>query len=108
MNQKEFDRTLDLFDAETTTIMGRLAELDPASDEYRKVRESLESLTESTQKEVRSKNDHLAGRVPPWATAAFGTIVGLLFGGVILREERSGGVVSSQAVNVWDKIVRRF
>lgn len=108
MKVKDFDLSIDVLDAEQTTIMERLAGLDPTSDEYRKAADSLKSVAETEQIKIRNRNDHVAGKIPPWAVGIFGTVVGVLFGGVVLREEREGGVVSSQAINFWDKVVRKF
>lgn len=108
MKLKDYDQSIEVFDAEATTIVEKLQELDPTSDEYRKAAENLKTIQEAKQIEVRNKSEHLSGKVPSWATGLLGTVIAVLFGGVVLKEERAGGVVSSQAISLWDKVVRKF
>ena len=108
MKLKDYDQSIDLLDAEVTDIMEHLNGKDPASEEYKKAAESLKLMQEAKQIEVRNKGDYLNGKVPTWATGILGTVLAIFFGGVVLREERNGGVVSSQAISLWDKVVRKF
>jgi hypothetical protein len=108
MKWKDYDQSIEVLDAETTTIVEKLSNLDPTTDEYQKAAMALKTIEEAKQTEVRNKSEHLNGLVPGWATALIGTFVGVLFGGVVLREERAGGVISSQAIALWDKVVRKF
>lgn len=108
MKLKDYDKSIDVLDAEVTDIMEHLAGKDPSTDEYRKAADSLKVMQEAKQIEVRNKSEYLAGKVPAWATGVLGTVLAVLFGGVVLREERNGGVVSSQAISLWDKVVRKF
>ncbi len=108
MKLKDYDQSIDLLDGEVTDIIEHLDGKDPSSDEYRKAAESLKLMQEAKQIEVRNKGDYLAGKVPAWATTLIGSAVGILFGWTVLREERADRIVSSQAINLWDKVVRKF
>jgi hypothetical protein len=108
MKLRDYDQSIDLLDVEVTDIIEHLDGKDPSSDEYRKAAESLKLVQEAKAIEVRNKSEHLAGKVPAWATTLVGSALGVLFGWKVLRVERADGVVSSQAINLWDKVIRKF
>lgn len=108
MKLKEYDKAIEVHSAEVDRIEDMLTGLDPTTDEYRKAAEALRIMNEVKQTEIRSKNDDLSGRIPAWATGILGTVVAVLFGTAVMKVEQNGGVVSSQAINLWDKVVRKF
>ena len=112
MKLKDYDQSIDVLDAETTTILEKLNDLDPTTDEYRKAAENLKTIEEAKQIEARNKSEHLDSLVPTWATTIIGLVVTTVSGGMVFRkvlsEERDGGVISSQAIALWDKVVRKF
>ena len=108
MKWKDYDQSIEVLDAEASTIVEKLSGLDPTTDEYHKAATALKTIEEAKQTEVRNKSEHLNGLVPAWATGLIGTFVAVLFGSVVLKEERAGGVVSSQAIALWDKVIRKF
>jgi hypothetical protein len=108
MKLKAFEKNIQMFDEEVEKAQEKLTGLEPGTEEYDKVCESIKKLQENKQIEVENKVKTKNGLVPMWATTLAGFGVSLLFGGKVLKEERAGGVISSQAVNVWDKISRKF
>lgn len=108
MKLKDYDESIGVIDKTCTEVLETLDGLDPRSDEYATAAQNLKTLQEAKQIEVRNKSEHLSGKVPAWATGILGTAVAVLFGAVVMKEERNGGVVSSQAVNLFDKVVRKF
>lgn len=112
MKLKDYDLSINVLDAEMASILERMEGLDPTSDEYRKAAESLKVIQESKQIEVRNKSEHLSGKIPGWAvaigTTVFGTLSAIFFGRKVLNIELEDGVVSSQAINVFDKVIRKF
>ena len=112
MKNKDYNQSIDVLDAEATSIIERLDGLDPTTEEYKVAADNLKTLQEAKQIEVRNKSENLAGKIPAWGTALISSIVGvgtaLTFGWKVLTEERGDGVVSSQAVNVFDKVIRKF
>jgi hypothetical protein len=105
---QEYDKSIRIIDSLTADVEERLAQVDPASEEYSRLAANLKTLQESKREEIECKNSYISGKVPSWMTGLLGVGVSLLCGGVVLREEKKGGVVSSQAVNVWDKLSRKF
>ena len=108
MKLKDYDKSIEVMDKESADILEKLDGMDASSDEYKRTVENLKTLQEAKQIEVRNKSEHLSGKVPGWATAIFGSVLGVLFGGIVLKEERKGGVVSSQAIALWDRVIRKF
>ena len=113
MKLKDYDMSINVLDAEMASILERMEGLDPTTDEYRKAAEALKAIQESKQIEVRNKSEHLSGKIPGWAvtigTSIFGAFVATVFGKKVLNIELDGnGVISSQAINVWDKVIRKF
>lgn len=109
MKSKDFDQSINDMDATATELLERLHNTDPASEEYARIAANLKSVQESKQIEVRNKSEHLSGMIPAWATGAVGMLLSLgIFQKVFKEEKYGGGVFSGQAVNLWDKIVRKF
>lgn len=108
MKLSEYDKAIEVHSAEVDRIQDKLTGLDPTTDEYRKAAEALKIMNEVKQTEIRSKNEDLSGRIPPWVTGIFGTVVAVLFGSAVMKVEQNGGVVSSQAISLWDKVTRKF
>lgn len=109
MKLKDYDKTIDIMDLEVAAALDKLTDYDDkSSEEALKTAQYIKTLQESKQTEVRNKNEHKEGLVPKWVTTLAGSVMGLIFGGVILREEHRGGVVSSQAINLWDRVIRKF
>lgn len=111
MKLKDHDATIDRMDKEVHKQLEKLEGItDP--DEYAKVAKNIETMQGSKQIEIRNKVEALCGKIPPWATGLFGTVLGTTvawaFGKQVMNEERAGGVVSSQAINLWDKVIRKF
>ena len=109
MKLKDYDKTIDLMDLEVATALEKLTDLDDkSSEEALRTAQYVKILQEAKQTETRNKAEHKEGLVPRWATTLIGSALGIFFGGVILREEHKGGVVSSQAINLWDRVIRKF
>lgn len=105
---KEYDQAIEVHAAEVDRVEDKLTSLDPTTDEYRKCAEALKLVSETKQTEIRSKNEYLNGKVPQWATAVFGSVLALGFGAAVMRFDQAGGMISQNAVNLWDKIIRKF
>ena len=108
MKSADFNATIDILDGEASTLVEKLDGLDPASDEYGKVAHNLKTIQEAKQIEVRNLSEHRSGKVPGWVQGVLGTVIATAFGAVVMRVESRGGVVSSQAINLWDKVIRKF
>lgn len=108
MKLTDFDRSIDVIDAEVVDILDRLDGMDPTSEEYEKAARNLKTLQEAKSVEVRNKSEHLNGKVPTWATTIAGSAIAVFFGVVVMKVEKGGGVISSQAINMWDKVVRKI
>lgn len=108
MKLKEYDKSIEIHAAEVDRIQDRITRLDPTTDEYRKAAEALRIMNEVKQTEIRSKNDDLSGRIPTWATGLIGTVIAVLFGSAVLKVDQNGGMISPQAINLWDKVIRKF
>ena len=105
---KEYDQAIEVHASEVDRIEDKLTSLDPTTDEYRKCAEALKLVSETKQTEIRSKNEYLNGKVPQWATALFGSAIAVAFGAAVMRFEQAGGMITQNAVNFWDKIIRKF
>lgn len=104
----DYNGSLILMDEEVTSLLEKLDSLDPTSDEYEKVAKNLRLVQEAKQIEVRNKNEDLNGKVPAWLTSIIGSAIALVFGGAVMVFEQKGGMIGTSAVNLWDKITRKF
>lgn len=105
---EEHERSIEVLDGTETDILERLSDLDPTTEEYRKAAENLKLVAEAKRQEVENFNTTRNNLVPSWATGLIGTAVAVLFGGLVMGIEQKGGVVSSNAINFWDKVIRKF
>lgn len=108
MKLKDYDQSIDVMDKEVEDILDRLDKMDPTTEEYEKAARNLKLIQEAKQVEVRNKSEHLNGKVPAWVTSIAGSAIAVIFGAVVMKVEKGGGVISSQAINVWDKVVRKL
>lgn len=105
---KEYDQSIAIHAKEVDRIQDVITGLDPTTDEYTKASTNLKTMCEVKQTEVRSKNEYLAGKIPPWLTGFVGTAVGIVLFGILRYDDQHDGVFSSQALNIWDKVARKF
>ena len=103
---KDFKETIKSLDTEIARVEAHLEKLDPASDEYEKVSKNLQTMLNAKATEVSSKNETWKSLVPAWATGLFGSVISIGVFRAVLHEERDGGLISTQAVNVFDKVIR--
>lgn len=109
MKMKDYEDTLELSRSEIDDVYEQLSKIkDKSSEEYRNTLASLNALKEDMFETERCKSERLSGKIPSWATALFGSTLGVIFGAVVLKVEKAGGVVSSQAISLWDRVIRKF
>lgn len=108
MKLKDYDANIEEFEERRKKVLKKLDTLDPASEEYTKAAENLKLVQESKEIEVSCKNDTWRSKIPQWGVTIFGSAVAVVFGFVVRRDEKNEGVISSQAVNIFDKVVRKF
>ena len=108
MKLKEFDRSISVMDEEVTSLLDKLDKLDPTTEEYEKVARNLKLVQESKQIEVRNKSEHLAGKVPGWVVSGIGSALAVIFGAAVMVFEQKGGMIGTSAINLWDKVTRKF
>ena len=106
--RKDFDSTIDVMDSEMADILEKLSTMDKNSEEYKLTAENLAMVAQAKQTECKSKGEWLSSLIPDWVKTFGSMAVAGVFGIAVLKEERGGGVISTQALNVWDKFIRRF
>lgn len=108
MKYRQFNQNLDLIDQEVDGLFEELKDHKPTSDEYKQLRENIDGWCETQQRVVKSKSEYLAGKVPQWLVTGLGFLGSLLIGKKLWKKEEDGVVISNQAVNIWEKLTRRF
>ena len=108
MKYRQFNVNLDLIDQEVDGLFEELANHKPTSDEYSKLREQIDGWCETQNRVVKSKAEYLSGKVPQWLVTGFGFVGSLFIGKRLWDKENAGAVISSQAISVWEKLIRRF
>jgi len=108
MKVQDYEKTINAIDSKTVDFLEALDGVDPKSEDCEKISANLKTLQETEKLAIECKNAHIAGKVPGWMTAIAGLIISTFFGVVVLREEKKGGVVSSQAINFFDKVSRKI
>lgn len=105
---KEYDQSIAIHAKEVDRIQDVITGLDPTTSDYTTASANLKTMCEVKQTEIRSKNEYLSGKIPPWLTGFVGTAVGIVLFGVLRYDDQHDGVFSSQALNIWDKVARKF
>ena len=105
---EELEKSFEVMDATETSIMEKLNDLDPTSEEFTVATENLERVSKAMKDKVDTINSVRNGILPTWATTLIGTAIAVGFGGAVMAVEQNGGVVSSNAISFWDKVIRKF
>ena len=113
MKLKDYEREIDLIGTDLDDIHEELANPDTTSDRRKELRSELKEQLENQQLAIRNKNEHKNGLVPSWIPNLLGGAVSVITSMYVFRKvtkvEQAGEVVfSGQAVNLWDKVVRKF
>ena len=112
MRCKDFDQNIKLVDEEIAKVHEKLLNKNLTSEHRKELREELDQYTDIQLNAVRTKNEHKNNWVPSWlinvASIAVTTVTSMFVFKKVTKLEESGGVVSSQGVNIWDKIVRKY
>ncbi len=108
MKCRKFNQNLDLIDQEMDNLFEELGDHKPTSDEYSQLREQIDGWCETQQRIVKSKSEHLSGKVPQWLVTGLCFMGSLFIGSKVWKKEEDGAVVSNQAINIWERLTRPF
>lgn len=103
MKFRDYQRSIDVLEAEMDSVMEQLDKLDPTTKEYEMCVKNLKTLNTNQMIKVRSRNEHLSGLIPYWGTWIGGAVLSTVAGIVYLKVERTDGIPPINAVNFWDK-----
>jgi hypothetical protein len=113
MKLKDYEREIDLIGTDLDDIHEELANPDTTSDRRKELRAELKEQLENQNLAIRNKNEHRNGLVPSWVPNLLGGGVSVMTSLYVFRkvmnvEQTGEAVFSSQAVSLWDKVVRKF
>ena len=100
--------SVNLLDAEFTSIMEKLDTLDPCTSEYGEAAKNLKLVQEAKQIEVKNRSEHRSGSVPQWAMWFGGMAASLGLGALAMIIDSTTGIKPVQGVNFWDKFRPKF
>jgi len=108
MKTRDYDMSINLMDAEMTSVMEKLSTLDSSSSEYEQTAKNLKLIQESKQMEVKNRSEHRSGSIPQWGTWLAGAACSLLLGVGAMWVDKTTGMPPIQGVNFWDKFRPKF
>lgn len=113
MKLKDYEQEIDLIGSELADIHEELAKPDITSERRKELRAEEKETLENQQIAIRNKREYKDSLVPSWVPGLVGGAISVLtslhvFRKVTKLEETGEVVYSSQAVNLWDKVVRKF
>ena len=100
----EYQKSIEAYDAQCVQLLEKLDKMDPSTEEYAKVENSLKNMLEIKSIEVANMNAIKEARVPSWATSIFGTLAAIGLSAGIMFGEYRGGVIGSTASSMLNKI----
>ena len=106
---KDWDETIKTMEAKALKVARKLDSLDESSPDYEQTAKNTKMMFESEKLAVECKNAYEDGRVPGWLSKAIGAGISLAFGVAVLVADQKGVMaIGTSAVNLWDKISRKF
>lgn len=112
MKCKDYDLNIKLADEEIQKVHEKLLNKDLTSEQRKELREELKDYTEVQLSAVRTKNEHKNNWVPSWLIHVISigvtTVTSMFVFKKVTKLEEDGGIVSTQGVNIWDRVVRKF
>lgn len=113
MKLKDYEREIDLIGTDLDDIHEELANPDTTTERRKELRSELKEQLENQQLAIRNKNEHKNGLIPSWVPSMLGGAASIITSLYVFRkvtkvEESGEAVFSSQAVALWDKVMRKF
>lgn len=110
---RDYELDIANINEEINQIHAKLADKDTTSEQRKELREERGELLEQQQTAIRTRNEYTSGIIPNWLIGLIGTGLSAVTSWAVFKKvmhvETDGeGVFSGQAVNLWDKVTRKF
>lgn len=100
----DYRKSIECYDAQCIELLEKLDKMDPTTEEYHKVEESLKTMLEIKQIEVANMNATKESLIPGWVTTIASLLGAVGSIGAILATEYKGAVIGSTATSILNKI----
>lgn len=110
---RDYELDIANINEEINEVHAKLTNKDTTSEQRKALREERGELLEQQQTAIRTRNEYTSGIVPGWLIGLIGTGLSALsswyvFKKVLHLETDGEGIFSGQAVNLWDKVTKKF
>ena len=99
----EFEKSIEVYDSQCIELLEKLDSMDPTTEDYQKVEQSLKTMLEIKQIEVANMNATKESVVPGWFTSLAATMSALGLGLFLYFGEATGTVIGSTATSMLNK-----
>lgn len=100
----DYRESIKVYDSQCIELLEKLDNMDPTTDEYHKVEESLKTMLEIKQIEVANMNATKESLIPGWTTTLASLVGAVGSIAAILLTEYKGAVIGSTATSILNKI----